>query len=105
MKITKSIPALGRSWARRAAHAALLGIPLMLAACGGGGGGSDPLVRKTHLGEVRGALAAGAFSWKGIPYAKPPTGELRWQAPQEPQAWTSARTATAARSSTTPRAR
>ncbi len=55
---------------------------------------SDPLVRKTHLGEVRGAVAAGAFSWKGIPYAKPPTGELRWQAPQEPQAWTTARAAT-----------
>ena len=65
----------------------------MLAACGGGDD-PDPLVRKTHLGEVRGAVAPGAFSWKGIPYAKPPTGELRWQAPQEPQAWTTARAAT-----------
>jgi para-nitrobenzyl esterase len=92
--ISHAVPAAGRSWARRAAHAALLGIPLMLAACGGGDG-SDLRVRQTHLGEVRGELvASGALSWKGIPYAKPPTGDLRWKAPQEPQAWTTARAAT-----------
>lgn len=89
--------ATSRSWTLRAAHAALLGIPLMLAACGGSGGSSgEPLLRKTHLGEVRGAedTTAGTYSWKGIPFAAPPTGTLRWQAPQEPQAWTTARSTT-----------
>jgi para-nitrobenzyl esterase len=76
-------------------RAALLCIPLVLAACGGSS--DDPLVRKTHLGEVQGAQDASAstWSWKGIPYAKPPVGALRWQPPQEPDAWTSARTSTA----------
>lgn len=76
-------------------RAALLCIPLMLAACGGSS--DDSLVRKTHLGEVQGAqdATASTWSWKGIPYAKPPVGALRWQPPQEPDAWTGARTATA----------
>ena len=49
-------------------------------------------MRKTHLGEVRGESArAGVLSWKGIPYAKPPVGDLRWKAPDEPDAWTTTR--------------
>jgi para-nitrobenzyl esterase len=74
----------------------LLGVPLLLAACGGSSDG-DPLVRTTHLGNVRGAedAAAGTYAWKGIPFAAPPTGALRWQAPQEPQPWTTTRTTTA----------
>jgi len=27
------------------------------------------------------------WTWKAIPYAAPPTGELRWQAPQDPDSW------------------
>ena len=68
---------------------------LLLAACGGDDG--DPLLRKTHLGEVRGAedAASGTFAWKGIPFAKAPVGALRWQPPQEPDAWSAARATTA----------
>lgn len=32
--------------------------------------------------------------WKAIPYAAPPVNELRWKAPQAPQAWTELRAAT-----------
>lgn len=88
--------------ARFAACAAALGFPLLLAACGGGGGAATTsqiesrnldggLVRTTHLGDVRGSAQAGVFSWKGVPYAKPPVGELRWQPPQEPDPWTKVR--------------
>lgn len=68
----------------------------LLAACGGGDG-DDPLVRKTHLGEVKGAedTSAGTYSWKGIPFAKAPVGALRWQPPQEPDAWSTTRATTA----------
>ena len=81
-------------------RAALLSVPLLVAACGGGGGSGgtpDPLLRATHLGEVRGAgdTTSGTYSWKGIPFAKAPVGALRWQSPQEPEAWTTARTTTA----------
>ena len=27
------------------------------------------------------------FTWKGIPFAKPPIGELRWKAPQDSTSW------------------
>jgi para-nitrobenzyl esterase len=80
---------------RAAAWAGAIGAALLLSACGDGG--NDPLLRKTHLGDIRGAvdIASATYSWKGIPYAKAPVGALRWQPPQEPEAWTTARTTTA----------
>ncbi|MEO7547730.1 MAG: carboxylesterase family protein [Ramlibacter sp.] len=85
-----------RSRALCAARAALVSIPILLSACGGGSSEPDPLVARTHLGDVMGAesAASATYSWKGIPFAAPPTGALRWQAPQEPAAWTTARQAT-----------
>ena len=43
--------------------------------------------RETAEGVVIGALnrATNTLSWKGIPYARPPVGDLRWKAPQEPE--------------------
>ncbi len=39
-------------------------------------------------------IGATAFIYRGIPYAAPPTGELRWKAPQPAAAWTGERDAT-----------
>ncbi|MDD5167947.1 MAG: carboxylesterase family protein [Syntrophales bacterium] len=49
--------------------------------------GSLSLERQTTEGAVIGVedVANGTISWKGIPYAKPPIGELRWMAPQSPR--------------------
>jgi len=103
---SRSARRLGPEWrARLASCAATAGLTLLLAACGGGDAGqaselqasaNSGLLRSTHLGEVRGAAdASGTFSWKGIPYAKAPVDALRWQPPQEPQAWKTPRATTA----------
>ena len=43
----------------------------------------------THIisGKVEGVNHGEIVSYKGIPYAKPPVGELRWRAPQPVEPW------------------
>ena len=50
---------------------------------------SDPLKVKTDKGKVEGTLTTdGAVrAFKGIPYAAPPVGNLRWQPPQPAAKW------------------
>ena len=45
-------------------------------------------------GKLRGSVIDGVNSFKGIPYAQPPVGELRWVPPQPPESWDGVRSAT-----------
>jgi para-nitrobenzyl esterase len=51
-------------------------------------------VVQIESGRVRGLDADGVVSFKGIPYAAPPVGKLRWRAPQPAQHWSGVRDAT-----------
>jgi para-nitrobenzyl esterase len=44
-------------------------------------------------GRVSGVAANGIVSFKGIPFAAPPIGALRWKAPQPVKPWTGVRQA------------
>jgi para-nitrobenzyl esterase len=44
-------------------------------------------VVQTKYGQVSGYSDEGTWCWKGIPYATPPVGELRWKAPLDPVPW------------------
>lgn len=47
----------------------------------------------TTQGAVRGVAEHDTFAFKGIPYAKPPVGPLRWQPPAAPDSWPGVRDA------------
>ena len=54
-------------------------------------------IQTVHVtgGEVQGVVKDGVASFKGIPFAAPPVGELRWKAPQPLKPWSGVRKADA----------
>ena len=73
-----------------AAAACSLGAGQAAVASGSDGG---PIVT-IDGGAVRGAAVPGGFAFRGLPYAAPPVGDLRWRAPQPPTDWNGVRDAT-----------
>jgi len=47
----------------------------------------QPLVVCTESGPVRGVVQSQTLAFKGIPYAQPPVGPLRWRPPEERVEW------------------
>jgi len=60
------------------------------------GAWNNKLVVETDYGKLKGYLSSDgtAMIWKGVPYAEPPVGDLRWQAPKDPESWNGVRDAT-----------
>ncbi len=67
----------------------------LLAGCGGGGGSGsddDPIESvdtevTVSQGAVNGTLESDMIAFRGIPYAKPPVGNLRFAPPEPADAW------------------
>ena len=68
--------------------AALLGLAAMVS-----GNAAQPPVVRVDGGEVQGVVDDGVVSFKGIPFAAPPVGDLRWRPPQPLVPWTGVRQA------------
>ncbi len=58
-------------------------------------GTSGAATVKTRLGDVRGAVEQRILAFKGIPYAAPPVGKLRWREPRPAASWKGVRQADA----------
>ena len=77
-----------------------------LAACGGGSGNGGVVVPPTggcvstatvvctQSGQVQGTVEGGYRFFRGIPFAAPPVGDLRWRPPAPPAIWKQVRPAT-----------
>ena len=52
------------------------------------------MIVSTDDGKLQGKHAEGVDQFLGVPYAAPPVGALRWQAPQPVRPWTGVRDAT-----------
>lgn len=48
----------------------------------------------TNYGEIKGRMIEDYLVFRGIPYAKPPVGELRFRPPQKPESWEGVRDCT-----------
>src|SRR5215469_9335856 len=56
--------------------------------------GSAPDRVNIDAGTLQGATADGVIAFKGVPFAAPPLGQLRWKPPQPVQEWQGVRKAT-----------
>ena len=54
---------------------------------------SVPTTVQTRQGSLRGSLEDGIHVFRGVPYAQPPVGDLRWRRPQPLEPWDGVREA------------
>jgi carboxylesterase type B len=78
-----------RSWWVGVAAAVVLGFPALTGtgAVAGPAGHERAVIAHTEAGAVRGTTDGSVDSFLGVPYARPPVGDLRWRAPRPVQPW------------------
>ncbi|MBN1832580.1 MAG: carboxylesterase/lipase family protein [Deltaproteobacteria bacterium] len=54
---------------------------------------NQQIIVSTQAGALEGIFKNGLYVFKGIPYAAPPTGNLRWMTPQPVKSWSGVRSA------------
>ena len=67
------------------------GLAAILLSAGAASAAPDQATIET--GQLAGVVDHDVVSFKGIPFAKPPVGDLRWRAPQPVEPWTGVRAA------------
>ena len=92
MRAERCEKARANSRVTKAAFWALMGLATSMSLGTVGLSQSAPVVR-VDGGELQGVVADGVVSFKGIPFAAPPVGELRWRPPQPAAKWTGVRQA------------
>lgn len=82
---------------RRRIAGTALAIATLLAAgsasASAAGPGDAPLTVRIDSGQVHGIATDKARQFLGVPYARPPVGELRWTPPRRPEPWRGVREA------------
>lgn len=70
-----------------------LSVVILLMVFAGIAKAQQPATVKVEEGVLQGTLEDGLAVYKGIPFAAPPVGDLRWKAPQPAAKWTGVRIA------------
>lgn len=71
----------------------VLAASLLIAACAEQQAADAPGVARVEQGALQGVAANDVIAFKGVPFAAPPVGDLRWKPPQPAAAWEGARDA------------
>jgi len=74
--------------------AALIALILATSGVAAAAKGSDDPIVKIEGGAVRGVAMPGGYAFRGLPYASPPIGNLRWRPPEPAAKWNGVRDAT-----------
>jgi para-nitrobenzyl esterase len=82
-------------WAALAALSlAVIGAMVLSTSAAAAQRSGDAPIAVIRGGAVRGVAVPGGYTFRGLPYAAPPTGDLRWRPPQPPTEWDGVRDAT-----------
>jgi para-nitrobenzyl esterase len=75
---------------------AVFALAALVAACSGAPQAqapADPATARIETGDLKGVQTGEVIAFKGVPYAAPPVGDLRWRPPQRAAKWQGVRDA------------